>query len=156
MNGIHGSFVFTDFDAEGMLVEGFEELSTLPDIYNFTYYPKHVESYGYVKDVDWLEYQVKVPTEIPEKALRIAEIVLKKNKLSIVQAKKSKDLLKYAYDIFDVIAKTYRELYSFVPLTKMQVDFYIKQYFPHIVPDYVTMVVDNNNEIAGFVIGCRH
>ncbi len=153
MTGVHGPLGFTDFDPEGMLVEGFEELSTLPDIYNYPYYPKHVEALGYRKDVDWVEYEVKVPDKIPEKATRIVNAVLKKYKLEVVRAKKRKEILKYAHGVFDLIDQTYQDLYSFVPLTEKQVEFYINQYFPHIVPDYVKIVVNEKDEVVGFVIG---
>ena len=33
---------FTDFDAEGMLIEGFDQLSTMATIYNYPYYPQHM------------------------------------------------------------------------------------------------------------------
>ena len=153
MVGVHGPLGFTDFDPEGMLVQGFNELSTVPDIYNYPYYPKHIEALGYKKDADWVEYEVKVPDKIPEKALRIADIVVNKYNLNTVKAKKPKELLKYAHGVFDLIDVTYQNLYSFVPLPEKQVEFYIKQYFPHIVPDYVKIILNDKDEVVGFVIG---
>jgi GNAT superfamily N-acetyltransferase len=153
MVGIHGPLGFTDFDKEGMLVEGFDELGTMVDIYNYPYYKDHLERLGYKKDADWVEFEVKTPKEIPEKALRVEEIVLKRNKLRIVKAENTKELLPYAKKIFDVIDKTYVNLYGFAPLSERQVDMYIKQYFPHIVLDYVVLVVDMDDMPVAFVIG---
>lgn len=153
MNGIHGPLGFTDFDREGMLIEGFNELGTMVDIYNYSYYKNHVEKLGYKKDVDWIEFEVKTPKEIPEKALRVAEIVLKRNKLRIVHAKSTKELLPYAKGVFEVIDEAYQDLYAFAPLSERQVDAYIKQYFPHIITDYVVFIVDEDDKPVAFVIG---
>jgi GNAT superfamily N-acetyltransferase len=153
MNGVHGPLGFTDFDSEGMLVEGFDEMGTMVDIYNYAYYKDHVERLGYSKDVDWVEFEVKTPKEIPEKALRVAEIVLKRNKLRIVEAKSTKELLQYGRAVFEVIDEAYKNLYSFAPLSERQVDMYINQYFPHIVADYVVLVVDEEDKPVAFVLG---
>ena len=153
MNGIHGPLGFTDFDREGMLIEGFEELGTMVDLYNYSYYMDHVERLGYKKDADWVEFEVKGPKEIPEKALRVENIVLKRNNLRIVEAKSMKDYLPYAKKIFDVIDQAYGDLYAFAPLSERQVDSYINQYFPHIVKDYVVLVVDEKDYPVAFVIG---
>ena len=68
-------------DLEGMLVEGFEEISTQTVIYNYPYYPVHLEKNGYSKDVDWIQYEIKVPDKIPDKVKRISELVKQKYNL---------------------------------------------------------------------------
>lgn len=153
MTAIHGPLGFTDMDREGMLIEGFEELSTMATIYNYPYYPRHLENLGFKKDTDWVEYEIIVPKEIPEKALRIAEIVRERRGLRILDAKSSKDLLKHAHGIFDVINETYENLYGFVELSQKQIDLYIKQYFPFVSPNYLKIVLDEKDKVAGFVIG---
>ena len=153
MNGVHGPLGFTDFDREGMLVEGFEEMGTMVDIYNYAYYKDHVERLGYKKDVDWVEFEVKTPKEIPQKALRVGEIVLKRNRLSVVKAKSTKELLRYGRAVFAVIDEAYKDLYAFAPLSERQVDMYINQYFPHIVTDYVALVVDEEDRPVAFALG---
>ncbi len=85
---------FTDLDPEGMLIEGFNELGTLPMIYNYDYYPKHMEEIGYIKDIDWLEFEVKVPEKIPEKILHINSIVTEKLGMNILEVKNRKELKK--------------------------------------------------------------
>ena len=75
---IHGPLGFTDMDPEGMLVEGFEELGTIATIYNLPYYPHHIEMYGFKKDIDWVEYEIDPPKEIPAKVERIANAVREK------------------------------------------------------------------------------
>lgn len=152
MEAVHGPLGFTDLDYEGMLVEGFEELGTIATIYNYPYYPKHLEKYGYTKDIDWIEFEVKIPPEIIEKIDRIAAISLKKNNLRVLKVKKSKDLLPYAKDMFKVLEEAFKDLYGVVPLSEKQVDLYIKQYFGFIRPDYISIILDSSDRVAAFGI----
>jgi hypothetical protein len=149
---IHGPLGFTDFDPEGMLVEGFEELGTFGAIYNYPYYVKHIEKYGYVKDVDWIEFQVKPPEQILEKVDRIAAIVSKKYGLKILRVKKAKELLPYGKEIFHLINRAYKDLFGFVQLSDKQIELYIKEYFGFIKPDFVPVIFDNQNKIVAFGI----
>lgn len=152
MNYMHGPLGFTDMDGEGTLVEGFEELSTLGAIYNYPYYPSHIEKLNYIKDTDWVEFEVTMHGEIPEKIKRIAEIALKRNKLKVLQVKKAKEMLPYAREIFYVLNDAYKDLYGFVELSDKQIDMYVKQYFGFIIPEYVPVVLDENNKVAAFGI----
>jgi hypothetical protein len=149
---LHGPLGFTDMDPEGMLIEGFEELGTIATIYNYPYYPRHIERLGYVKDNDWLEYELIPPKEIPEKVERIAETVMKRYNLRMLEIKKSKELLPYAHEIFDVLNSAYKDIYGFVTLTEKQIDCYIKQYFGFIKPGFVPVVVNDKNEVVAFGI----
>ena len=152
MTAIHGPLGFTDMDYEGMLVEGFNELGTLATIYNYPYYPVHLEKYGYVKDTDWVEFEIKVPEKIPEIAEKISKLVQERKKVRVFQAKKSKDLLPYAHGLFKVLNDAFSGLYGFVELTPKQIDKYVKQYFSFIKTDYLKLLLDENNEVAGFLI----
>jgi hypothetical protein len=152
MECLHGPLGFTDFDGEGMLIEGFDEVSTLGSIYNHPYYRAHIEKYNYEKDTDWIEFNAKIPERTPEKIERIAEIALKRNNLHVPYFKKSKDLLPYAKDVFYLINETYKDLYGFVELTDRQIDFYVKQYFSFVRPEYVPIVLDEHNKLAAFGI----
>jgi hypothetical protein len=150
---IHGPLGFTDFDYEGMLIEGFNELGTMSTIYNYDYYPKHLEKFGFEKEADWLEFEIKVPDKIPDKAERIAAIVKSKTNIRIVEAKKAKEMLPYGEGIFKVINESYKNLFGFVELSDKQIQKYIKQYLGFIVPDYVKILIDTEDKVAGFVIG---
>ncbi len=153
MEGVHGPLGFTDMDHEGMLVDGFGELGTLAAIYNHPYYPKIVESLGYAKDVDWVEFEVRVPERIPEKAERVERIVMQKTGVRVLEAKRAKDMLPYAHEMFEVLNSAFAGIYAFVPLDEKQINMYIKQYFSFIMPDYTKILLDANGRVAGFVIG---
>jgi GNAT superfamily N-acetyltransferase len=152
MTAVHGPLGFTDMDREGMLVEGFDELGTLATIYNYPYYPQHLEAMGYAKDVDWVEFEVKVPTEPVEKIEKLTEIVKKRYNLRIADFGSKREMLKYADALFDLLDTTYNDLYGVVPLTRAQVDAYIKQYFGFITPDFVPIVLDEHDEMIAFGI----
>ncbi len=153
MQAVHGPLGFTDLDQEGMLVEGFEELGTLATIYNHPYYPVHMEHYGYRKDVDWVEYEVRAPQlEDIDKLRRMAEVVTRRNKLTTVKLKKQKDILPYAKGVFSVLNEAFEGLYGVVSLTDKQIDYYIKQYLGFVRPDYISIVLDEAGKVAAFAI----
>jgi GNAT superfamily N-acetyltransferase len=152
MESVHGPLGFTDLDPEGMLVEGFEEFGTMGTIYNFAYYPKHLERKGYHKDVDWVEYEVKVPAGVHEKLKRISDAVVRKNKLNVLKVRRRKDLLPYTKELFHVLNKSYEGLYGVFPLTDKQIDMYIGQYFRLIRHDYISVILDREGRVAAFGI----
>ena len=152
MDAVHGPLGFTDLDPEGMLVEGFEELGTMGAIYNFPYYPVHLERDGYHKDVDWVEFEVKVPRVVHEKLRRLAEIVARKNNLKVLQVKRTKDLLPYTKEMFQVLNESYKGLYGVFPLTEKQIDMYVDQYFRLVRPEYISVILDRNDRVAAFGI----
>jgi hypothetical protein len=152
MTRVHGPLGFTDMDGEGTLVEGFDEMSTLGAIYNYPYYPGHIERVGYSKDTDWVEFEVTMGQGIPEKVERLAQIALERNKLRVLKANKAKDILPYAREIFHVLNEAYKGLYGFVELSDRQIDMYVKQYFNFIIAEYVPVVLDAHNKVAAFGI----
>ncbi len=149
---IHGPLGFTDMDPEGMLIDGFDELATIAAIYNYPYYRNHIEKLGYQKDVDWIEYELYPTKKIPEKIERIAAIVEERYKLKILKIKKAKELLPYAHEIFAVLNAAYKDIYGFVTLTDKQIDLYVKQYFGFIKPDFVPVIVNEQNKVVAFGI----
>ncbi len=152
MTGVHGPLGFSDLDPEGMLVEGFEEMGTLPMIYNHPYYPMHLETIGYRKDVDWVEYRIGVPHEVPGRIVRVDDAVRSRLKLRVLNATKPKDILPFAEGIFDIINETYSHLYGVVELTPEQIHAYVKQYFGFIRADFVKLVLDENDRLVAFGI----
>jgi len=152
MEAIEGPLGFTDLDYEGMLVDGFDELGTMASIYNHPYYPEYMEKHGYQKEIDWVEFEIKIPKKVPEKIERIANISLQRNKLKVLKTRKRKDLLLYAKDMFNVLNMSYENIFGFVPLTEKQIDVYVKQYFGFIRPEYISMILDKDDRVAAFGI----
>lgn len=152
MQAVHGPLGFTDLDREGMLIEGFDELATLATIYNHPYYPQHLEKQGYSKDIDWMEYEMTVPSQPEATIARIADISKRRYKLRLLEVHGKKELLKYADELFDILDESYAHLYGTVPLTRRQVETYVKQYFGFIQPDFVPVVLDDTGRMVAFGI----
>ncbi|KAA6323749.1 hypothetical protein EZS27_026843, partial [termite gut metagenome] len=148
MEYIQGPLGFTDFDAEGMLIEGFDELSTMASIYNYPYYPQHLDRLGFEKDADWVEYKLTVPEGLPDKHRRIAELVQKKYNLKIKKYTSTKQIInEYGQAIFELINETYQPLYGFSPLSSKQIEQYIKMYLPLINEQMVSLVTDSEDQL---------
>ncbi|MCX7026378.1 MAG: hypothetical protein NT061_02555 [Spirochaetes bacterium] len=153
MVGIHGPLGFTDFDKEGLLIEGFEERATFATIYNHPYYPQYLERLGYGKDVDWIEFLVTTPDAIPEKLLRINELLSKRSGVRIFEWKSKKFLIDtYGKQVFDLLDEAYAGLYGTTPLSRKQVQTYIDQYLGFVDPRFTKILVDTENKLAGFAI----
>ncbi len=152
MTHVCGPAGFTDMDLEGMLVSGFDEMATQAVIYNYPYYPLHLEKAGYHKEVDWIQFELKVPREVPPKIARVAETVKQKHELRVLKVNKARDILPYAGKMFDTLNESFKDLYGFVPLTEKQKAYYTKLYFSFINPRYVCFVLDKQDEVIGFGI----
>jgi ribosomal protein S18 acetylase RimI-like enzyme len=149
---VHGPLGFTDMDQAGMLVEGFEELGTMATIYNYPYYSRHLEQLGYVKDTDWVEYELTVPQVPDPKITKLAELIMKRNGLRMLDAKSRNDILPYASEIFALVNEGYYNLYGYVPLNDRQIKSYTKQYFGFIRPDFVPIVLNAEGKMVAFGI----
>ena len=153
MTAIVGPLGFTDMDAEGMLIEGFDQLSTMATIYNYPYYPQHMERLGYEKATDWVEFKLKVPDQLPERFRRVAEIILQKYKLKIVKLTRQEIKEKnYGQRIFELINESYAPLYGFSKMTQGQIDQYVKTYLPLLDLRMVTAVETEEGELVAIGI----
>lgn len=145
-----GPMGFSDMDHEGMLTEGFDELGTMATIYNYPYYPRHMERMGFHKDAEWVEYRMTVPDKIPEKMLRVDEIVKKKygvRTIKYTSAKKIKE--EYGVALFELINEAYDQLYGYSPLSQKQIEYYIDIYLPILRLENVCLIVDSNDKLIG-------
>jgi len=152
LEAVHGPLGFCDLDKEGMLIEGFDELSMFITIYNFPYYPQHLEKLGYGKDTDWLEFEIKVPEKIPERIEKLNQLIEKRLNVTMVRFKTRKEILPYGQAIFKLLNDAYKSLYGFVALSDAQVESYIQQYFGMINPDYLRVVLNKDQELIAFGI----
>jgi len=149
---IHGPLGLSEFDASGILIEGFEELSTSFGKFNFPYYSELIEKLGFKKDIDWVEYNIKVPKSIPEKYSRIAMVVKNRYKLHSARLRKKKDLLKYSDEVFQLLNQEYAGLYAFSELTKTQCEDLKSQFIPLLRLKYVSIILNAENNVVGFGI----
>lgn len=150
MKKIIGPLSFTDMDREGMLVEGFEELSTMATNYNYAYYPEHMMRLGYKKESDWVEFLMEVPDKVPEKYNRIANIVKEKYGLKVLKYSSRKRVKKeYGHALFHLINEAYKDLYEYSQLSERQIEYYIAQYLDLLNLDLLSLIVDRNDKLIG-------
>lgn len=150
MEEIVGPLGFSDMDPEGMLVEGFDQEGTMATIYNYPYYPKHLEAMGFEKEADWIEFRMTVPDDIPERYQRISDIIKRKYELSTPKYTSAKKLVKdYGQEIFKLINEAYSELYGYSPLTPRQINRYISMYIPVLRLDNISLIVDKEKKLIG-------
>ena len=149
MTHIVGPLGFTDMDAEGMLVEGFDQLGTMATIYNYPYYPQHIERLGFTKDADWVEYKIYIPDAIPDKHKRISDLIQRKYNLKIKKYTSSRKIARdYGQAIFELINEAYTPLYGYSALTQRQIDQYVKMYLPILDLRMVTLITDQDDQLV--------
>ena len=154
MDALNGPVGFTDFDHEGLLLEGFDYPAVMASLYNYPYYVKHVEAYGLEKEADWIELQVFPPKDVPERIDRLAEMVKQRYHVRIVKVKDSRELVKrFGIEYMDVIDAAYQKLYNFQPMTDKQKNYYKDMYFQFLNFDFVTLVVNEKEELVGVGLG---
>ena len=152
---IVGPLGFTDFDPEGMLVEGFDRVSTMALIYNHPYYPEHMKKLGYYKETGWVEYRLTLPEIVPERHQQLSEIVvnrynLKLRKLTRKQIRKEN----YGRKLFKLINETYCVLYGYSLLSEKQIDQYVEQYLALVDARMLAFIEDEHGDLiaAGITI----
>ena len=154
MDALNGPVGFTDFDHEGLLLEGYDYPAVMASLYNYPYYVRHMDAYGLTKEADWIEIQVYPPKTVPERLDRIAEIVKQRSHVRVDKVKNSRELVrKYGIQYMDVIDEAYQKLYNFQPMTDAQKNYYKNMYFPLLNFDFVTLVVNEKDEIVGVGLG---
>ncbi|MBQ3651959.1 MAG: N-acetyltransferase, partial [Clostridia bacterium] len=150
---IHGPQGFSDMDREGMLVEGFDRLSQFYVYYNHPYYLDHMARLGFVKEVDWVEYLIHIPDQVPEKLAKLVERTRKHMSLEIRDLSIKKNLPKYLHDVFELYNEAYQVLFGMVPLTPKQIEKYTHEFLPLVNNKTTCLVYNDKDELVGFGVG---
>ena len=151
MDAVHGPLGFTNLDNQGLLIEGFDYLPSIASVMHFPYYKDHFEALGYQKETDWVEFRLKIE-QIPEKALRLADIVKKRNGLEVVHLRSKKQIDQYIRQVFDLLNVAFDELPYVAPFTDEMIDFVAKKYGPVLQPKY-TVIIFKEGKMVGFIVG---
>ncbi len=151
MTKILGPLGFNNLDNQGMLVEGFDYLAAIGSVYHMPYYHKHLESLGYDKEIDWVEFRLKIG-EIPEKATRLNKIIQERYQLKTISFKKKKDIENHVPRIFALLSESFSELPFVNPFSANLIEFYSKKYVKLLVPKYLKIIVDKDNTIMAFIV----
>ena len=162
MSKIVGPLGFTDMDPEGMLTDGYDQLSTMSTIYNYPYYVDHMVHLGFGKEVDWVERKVMVPTAghtaDMQKYFRVAELSMKRYKLHMRHFKNAKEVLaadggKYVQKVFNIVNQAYANLYGYSQMNERQIQQYADTYLQFLDTRLLAIVEDENNEPIAMGVG---
>lgn len=149
---IEGPMGFTNLDKAGMLTFGFDKLATMIGIYNFEYYPQHLEKLGLVKEKEWVEFEIMFPEVLPEKVVKFNELIKEKYKLKVLNFKKKEEILPLIEPMFKLLDETYKGLSTYTPITDEQIKTYKEKYFGFIDKDYIICIADENDKLVSFAI----
>ena len=154
METITGPQGFNQFGKAGMLIEGFEHLPTMATYYNYPYYHDLITRYGFVKDVDYVEFRIRNLShrELPPRLVSVAEKIRRRGRFRVLSFPTKKDLMRRADEILDCLQDTYVELYGVTPLTPSQRAYYVKKFFPFLHEALVKVAVNEHGEMVGFLI----
>lgn len=152
MIGVHGPLGFTNFDHQALLVEGFDHLPSIASEYHFPYYRGHLEAAGYNKEIDWVEFRLKLGKEIPGKALKLNDDLRRHYDLKVVHFTNRKEMKAYAPKILALLNVAFSDLFSFVKMDKDLSAFYIDKYYNILNPGFVKVVEDRNDNLIGFIV----
>jgi len=151
MEVIHGPLGFNDLEREGLLIEGFDRMCTFESAYSYPYYQKLLENLGYTKEVDWIEWQIKIPEKCDERNERLSEAVQKRLNIHEAEIKSVNQLLRDYYEqIFDLLDEAYGKLYGTVPITERVRKGMIAQFKLVLNKNLISILVDENDKVVGF------
>ena len=153
MTQISGPLGFTDFDSEGCVVEGFDDISSFALKYNYPYYAEHFEALGMAKANDWLEYRIFIPDQLPEKVSRASKLVADRYELHVKKITR-KEVYKegYGQKVFDLVNRTYSELFDFTVLPPEVIDSYVKLYLGLLDLKFVTLIENKEGKLVGMAV----
>ena len=149
---IEGPMGFTNLDKAGMLTKGFDKQATMIGIYNFDYYPKHMEQLGLVKEKEWVEFEINFPDTLPDKVEKFSNLIAEKYELELVKFKSKKDILPLVEPMFKLLDDTYKHLSTYTPITQEQIKHYKEKYFKFIDKDYIVCIKDKYGSLISFAI----
>lgn len=152
LNHIEGPMGFSNLDKVGVVTDGFDELGSMITWYNYPYYKDHLEQLGFVKEKEYHENKFPFSNVKPEFFFRVQDMIKKRYQLTPINFTKTKDIMPYVDEMFDLFNTSYANLSSFVAITDIQKEYFKKKYISFINPEYIKFVVDKDQKIVAFSI----
>lgn len=152
MIGIHGPLGFTNLDHQAILIEGFDHLPSIASEYHLPYYKEHMEAAGYEKEMDWVEFRLKLEKEIPEKALKLNDMIQRRYNLNVIHFTDRAAMKAQAPRVLNLLNTAFGDLFSFVSMSEKLQHFYIDKYFEILNPEFVKLIEDKDANLIGFII----
>lgn len=152
MTEIQGPMGFTDYDKEGMLIGDYHIMGTMATFYNHPYYKTHMEQHGFRKEVDWIQIKIEIPRQLPDRFLRVAELVKKRLRLRVTTIPKRQMYGERGHQVFRLLNQAYAPLFGFVPFNDEQIDTLLHQYVPLLNSRLMPVVYNSKDELIGVAI----
>lgn len=149
---IEGPMGFTNLDKAGMLTMGFNRLATMIGIYNYEYYPKHLETLGLTKEKEWVEYEIVFPEILPEKIVKFSQLIAEKYNLKVLKFKSKDEILPLVEPMFRLLDDTYKNLSTYTPISDEQIKNYKEKYFGLLDKDFIVCITDAEEKLISFAI----
>jgi len=149
---MEGPVGFNNLDKTGVLIEGFDHIGTMITWYNHPYYKDHLEKLGFVKEKEYLENKFKFDQVEAVYYGRISTIIKKRFTLTPLNFTKTKEIIPYVNEMFEVFNKSYSKLSTFVPISSAQIEHFKKKYISFINPEFIKFVLNEEQKIIAFSI----
>lgn len=153
MTKIVGPLDYSDMEREGLLIEGFDQMSTFEEQYHPAYYQKLIEALGYEKEVDYLEFKLYKPQEKNTRLDRIANVALRMNKLHEAPLLPFKEYArKYYKGFFQLMNVCYAKLYGTVEFEEEAALATLEQFSSVLESRYVPILLDKDENVVAAAI----
>jgi len=154
MDSLTGPMGFTDLDPEGLLVEGFDQVPTVASNYNPPYYAELMGQAGFRKEIDYVEFRVRTPENhvIPDKLVALSERIRSRSRFQVLRFSSRREVMRRGVELLTLLDESFDEVYGSVPLTRAQMEYYLKRYVSFANPNLIKAVVDENGEMVGFMV----
>lgn len=152
LHKLEGPMGFTNLDKAGMLTFGFEKIATMIGIYNHEYYPRHLENLGFVKEKEWVEFEIELPDHLPEKVEKFSTLIAEKYGLKTLRFNTKEEILPLVKPMFKLLDETYKNLSTYTPISEEQIQHYKEKYFKFIDKDYIICIADKEERLIAFAI----
>lgn len=149
---VEGPMGFSNLDKVGVLTEGYDRLGSMITWYNYPYYKDHLEQLGYVKEKEYFESLFSFDDVHPDSFTKISHLIEQRYGLKVLTFKKTKDIVPYVDEMFDLFNTSYEKLTSFVAVSERQKEYFKKKYIPFVNPEYILFVLNNENKMVAFSI----
>lgn len=151
MTEICGPSRFSNMEKQAMLVEGFDHITTMGADYNYPYYPEYMDLMGFEKEVDYIQYRVKV-TPVSERISHMADLLAKKYHIRVREIKDKEQLRRDGYNFLEVLNESYHDIFNFIPLTQEEKTWIIDEYLGMGVLDLMSFLEDEDGHLVGIAM----
>ncbi|HBC77461.1 MAG TPA: hypothetical protein DEO60_01405 [Bacteroidales bacterium] len=148
---IVGPLGFSDKDPQGFQIDGYEYPLLFTAATNSPYMPAMMESEGYSKEVDLVNYLIPIPDQLPLVYNKAFERFSRNSDIKIIEFTSKKQLKPYIIPVLELMNETFSEIYGYVPLNDAEKEEFAQRYLPILDPQYVK-AAKSGNELVGFIV----